>query len=456
MTPTPPRVPRPEVGAPVRWAFPRSRSWSLDNGAQVVFFPLPGQHVVSTRIAIDAPLRAEPHGLEGVATLVSRTMDEGTARRSADEMAQQLELGGIGLSAGMVSAGMLVDLDATAPHLHRAWELAAEFLGSPAFDAGEVHRHQRQRLAEIEQERADPGARSAIQWASGFYTQDSRAARPSAGSAETVGRIDRDDCAAFHAAAVRPERACVIVAGDVPERQVRDRLAATLGDWQAPPAPWPLQPAPPDRVGRDVQEVVIVDRPGAVQTQVLLGSAGPDRRVDGGWAPYPALSFVIGGSPNSRIDTVLREQRGFTYGMHAGFRPRPTGGIFSVGGSVRGDATAPALELLHEILDDVRNGFSDNEVRAAVDYIGKTAPARYATADMVAGEAAALRLDGLGTDFVTGYLAQLRTLTAQDLSAAWARWCDQPRHLVLVGDADAHADQVARLGFGPVRVIPAD
>ena len=165
------------------------------------------------------------------------------------------------------------------------------------------------------------------------------------------------------------------------------------------------------------------------------------------------LGYLVGGSPGARIDRVLREDKGYTYGFGAGFRPRGASGTFAAGGSVRGDVTAPAVELLWEVLDGIADGFSSEELRSGVDYVGMTAPGRYATADAVADEAAALALDGLDTGFVTDYLSDLRRLTADDLAQAWARWGSEPRTLVLVGDAEANADAVRALGRGDLTVV---
>ncbi|TWP35280.1 M16 family metallopeptidase [Leekyejoonella antrihumi] len=448
-------VARPQVGAPARWEYPPHSEHVLSNGVQVVFFHLPGQHVVSTRLAISAPLWSEPRSREGVATIVTRTMDEGTQSRSADEMAEALEVNGIALSAGMLGSGMLVDLDATADHAERGWQLTTEFLSEPAFDAGEVGRHVHQRLAEIEQELADPGGRAALEWARSFYTDSSRGSRPTAGRASTVAGITSADCRQFHAASVRPSNATVVVAGDMDRAQALTSLERTIGRWAQPaPARGAADASPSrDEVRTDPDRILFVHRPGAVQTQIHLGSLGPDRRVDGGWAPYPVLGFLIGGSPTSRLDSVLREDKGFTYGMRAGFRSRSHDGVFTVSGAVRGDSTAESVDLILGILAEAGKGFTEDELHSAADFIGKTAPVRYATADVVAGEAGALRLDGLDSTFVTDYLAQLSQLTTDDLARAWSLWSDQPRSIVLVGDAEAGADAVKALGRGEVEVV---
>lgn len=449
-------ISRPDVAPPKPWVFPHPTDSTLANGTPLSVFHLPGQYVASVQVLLPLKATLEPAELEGLATIVSRTMDEGTRSRTADEFAVQLESNGIALGAGQGLFGLTLQLDAAAESLQPALELALECLTEAIFPDEEVARHVAQRLSDIEHEQADPGSRAAMEWNAAFYDPSARAGRPIAGRTGTVAAIDGAACRAFHATHVQPAGARIVVAGDVDPSRVHDTVDSTLGTWAATQAE---SSRPKDvtglldtpRTGGD--RIVFVDRPGSVQTQVHLGWSGPSRRVEGGWAPYPVLGYLIGGSPGARIDRVLREEKGYTYGFGAGFRPRGEQGTFVVGGSVRADATVPAIELLWKVLEQVGEGFTDEEFRSGVDYVAMTAPGRYATADAVADQAAALALNGLNTEFITDYLTGLRQLSEPDLTAAWSRWAREPRTLVLVGDAQVHADGVRALGLGEVTVV---
>ncbi|AKU17583.1 M16 family metallopeptidase [Luteipulveratus mongoliensis] len=444
---------RPEVVAPEPWAFPAPARHVLANGMTALIYRLPGQYVTSTRVVLPSVLSAEPRDREGVASIVSRTMDEGTASHTGEELAELFERNGIGLGAGVSEQGLTVDLDATTSRLGQALDLAAECLREPVFDQAEVGRHVRQRLSEIDHERAGAASRAAIEWVQTFYTSASRGSRPTSGGRETVEPITSADCATYHAAHVRPAGGTVIVAGDVDEQSAIADLERTLGAWSPESASAATDSAEPrDQRDAGSQRIVFVDRPGSVQTEVYVGTAGPNRRAEGGWAAYPALSFLLGGSPSARIDAVLREDKGYTYGMRTSFRPRRHDGLFIAAGSVRGDVTAESYGLLLDVLEGATEGFTAEETQSAIDYIGKTAPGRFATADAVADEAARLRLDGLDTDFVSSYLEDVRALTPERLQEAWksvvGSWTT-----VLVGDAEAHADAVRALGRGEVTIV---
>jgi predicted Zn-dependent peptidase len=320
----------------------------------------------------------------------------------------------------------------------------------PAFFADEVSRHVKIRLAEIDQERAVPGQRAALEFITTYFDPSERASRPTAGTKESVLAITSPDLVAFHAANVLPAGATVVVAGDLSDLDIVSEVEQALGSWTGAAAEV-VEPREATR-SADAARIVFVDRPGSVQTEFYVGCPGPDRRVEGGWAPYQVLGFVIGGSPNARIDAVLREDKGFTYGIRSGFRPRRRGGMFLTSGSVRADSTVEALGLLLDILDKAREGFTAEETQAGVDFIGKTAPGRYATADTVAEEAAGLSLDGLTTEFTTANLHALLDVDAATLSAAYDRYVDGRWTVIVVGDAALYAEPIRSLNRGDLTI----
>ena len=445
---------RPPVLPPGPWSFPEPSRHRLDNGIELLAFDSPGQYVVSLRTVVPLPLSVEPRDTEGVALIMARLLDEGTERHSPEEFAELLERKGVAFGASVTDAGLAVDLDVPKARVAEALDLLRQVLADPVFPQAEVDRQLKTRLAEIEQERAIPAHRAARELIATLFDRDDRASRPTGGTAESVSRITRDDIAAFHRAHVGPRGATLVVAGDLqgldPLALVREGLGSWTNDEQLP------VPAPRAAVmAADAQRVVVVDRPGSVQSDLIVGCPGPDRRAEGGWAAYPVVAFVVGGSPNARVDAVLREEKGYSYGIRSGFRPRRAGGIFLTSGSVRADSTVDAVRLLLEILDGARDGFGEEEVRAGVDFMSKTAPGRFATADAVADEASMLALDGLTTQFTTDSLTAMRSLTGEDLQRAYRRWVDGRWTVVVVGDAASFAEGLRELGIGEVTVVPA-
>jgi predicted Zn-dependent peptidase len=446
-------IQRPEVSAPEPWSFPEAQRSGLANGLGVVSYDIPGQYVISVRLAVPMPLDREPRDREGIATIMARTLDEGTARHTAEEFAELLERKGIALGAGVSESGLIVELDVSKRYLREALDLLSQAVREPAFPANEVSRHVKTRLAEIDQERAQPGQRAALEFISTYFDAAERASRPSAGTKSTISAITPKDLAAFHAANVVPSGATVAVAGDLSDLDVVSEVERALGSWSGAAAE--VVESREAARAADAARIVFLDRPDSVQTELYVGCPGPDHFVERGWAAYQVLGFVVGGSPNARVDAVLREDKGFTYGIRSGFRPRRHGGVFLTSGSVRADSTVEALRLLLEILDKAREGFTEAETQAGVDFIGRTAPGRYATADTVADEAAGLSLEGLTTDFTTENLRGLADIDAEALTKAYERYVTGEWTVVIVGDASQYAEGVRALGRGDVEILPA-
>lgn len=456
---------RPDVAAPAPWQFPDVRSIPIGPAQHRTRLHLAhqaGQHVLAVRIGVGSPLQDEPAGQEGVGLLVARSLDLGTRRRGADEIAIEFERRGVAFGAGIGERGLFLDLDLTVNPLRDGLALLGECLVQADFPAEEVARQVRGRLAEISHERADASSRAAVEFLRTHYAPGQRSAVPMGGSAQSIATMDRTNVQQAHARMLETGSREIVVAGDLTGVDVEAEVAAAVSGW---PVPTPAvlgpdsgavsAPTPAARVAADAARVVLVERPGAVQTEIYLGREGPGRRDPRGWGVFQVLSTMFGGSPRSRLDSVLREEHGYTYGVSAGFRPRSVGGLFLVSAAVRTEVTVEALRLMRDILDVDGSDFTDAEVRGHADYLARTAPGRYGTADVLAGETLGLALDGLGPDFVTDNHERLLEMDAAQAVAAWNQVRHEPWTVVLVGDVQPLVQAVADLGLGPVSLVPA-
>lgn len=301
-------APRPTVAPPSPWDFPVPQERLLPGGIRLLQHHLPGQHVLSVRVVIPVSLTDEPRDREGVASLMARLLDEGAGDYSSDELAEVLERHGIALGAGVAEGGLSVDLDVPSRFLPTALELLSLIVREPTFPEAEVRRMVKTRLAEIDQESASPPHLAMRHTIATLYAPHERASRPSAGGAATVAQLTRDDVEGWFRARVGPAGATFIVAGDLGEHDVPGLVEAAFASWVAPGHVAP-SPARRPELARTAARVVLVDRPGSVQSEIVVACQGPDRSVEPGWAEYPVLAFILGGSPNARIDAVLRERR---------------------------------------------------------------------------------------------------------------------------------------------------
>ena len=440
-------LPRPAIAPATVWTFPVPRRAQLSNGVELMIFDLPGQHVVSACLVLDVPLNAEGRDIEGVATICARTLDEGTLRHDGDEFAELLETEGAGFGVDLSLSGLQAVLDVPASHLDRALELFAEAVTEPSLADRDVNRHVQLRLAEIEQAQANSAQIASIAFRAAVFEESRRAARMNGGEPETVRQVTPEAVGAFHHDHFGPAGATLIMAGDF----IDDPIAAAercLGSWgnddqRRVVAEEPV-PAP--------QRTLLIDRPGAVQADVRLGGFGIDR-LDPRWSAISVASYAMGGAFLSRLNAVLREEKGYTYGVRMNFGPLRTGGSFAVQGSFRTEVVVDALAITNELIKVEGAPFTSQEVDDAVAFFTGVSPLRYATADGVADQAATQVLAGLPDDYVDRSLALLRSVTPEAATEAY-RSVVHPDELtlVVVGDAERLAEPLRATGFPDLEI----
>jgi predicted Zn-dependent peptidase len=453
--------PQPASGAPRPWAFPAPERSGLGNDLTVLRCHRPGQQVVAVEICLDVPLDVEPDGLDGIATIMVDALSQGTTRHPAEDFAAELERCGATLDASADYLGARVSLQVPVSRLAKALELLAEALSTPAFADREIERLVRNRLDEIPIELANPRRRAAKQLSRELFPPSTRLSRPRKGTEDTVARVDAAGVRALYQAHVRPATATAVVVGDLAGVDLDAMLAGTLGGWTGEAAePLPTPPVTADDTGR----VVIVDRPGSVQTQLLIGRIGPDRH-DPAWPALLLGTYCLGGTLTSRLDRVLREEKGYTYGVRAfeqvlrspaahAANGATGASVLAISGSVDTASTGPALDDLRSVLRALAaEGLTEAERDTAVQNLVGVAPLRYERAAPVADTLADQVQQHLPDDYQARLYARLtETSTAEATAAVIAGFPENRLVAILVGDASEITGPVNALGLGDVEV----
>ena len=442
--------PRPVLGDPVTWSFPDVATTELGPGLTVHRMHLPGRGLVAVDLRLDAPITLDPEGREGLALITSRALDEGSHQRDGDAFAAALDRVGADMHTGAGTAGMRVSVDVPADRLGEALDLLAEAALEPVFPGREVDRIVQQRLDAIRQQLARPDHRIGITERE-VMVDGHRCALPNGGTLDTVATLDRDATAAFHAQHVLTGPATLVVAGDLSGIDVEEVAARRLGHFLEArrdvhaPVRLPVTGQP---------RVVVVDKPGAVQTQLLLSRPGPDRRAPD-WTAARVAAYVLGGTLTSRLDIVLREEKGYTYGIRSRLSTYRRGGIAQLAsGSVdtpnTGDAVRLALDIVRRLAEE---GPTAAERDAAVDYLVGVRPLALETPRALVSEVSRNLGDDLPPTHTDGELAALREVTVEQVGAAAATHLRADDCTVIaVGDADAILAELGGLDHAEVEV----
>ena len=198
----------------------------------------------------------------------------------------------------------------------------------------------------------------------------------------------------------------------------------------------------------------VVHRPGAVQTEIRVGHPALSRR-NPDFYPVSVMSAILGGLFNSRLNMNLREEKGYTYGASAGFDMRRARGPFAARAAVNTEVTVPALREMLGELDRIREApVTDDELRAARDFLVGVFPLRFETPGPVAGSLAGLFVHDLPEDELTRYRGSIEAVTVEEVQRV-AREHIRPEAaaIVLVGDHGQFGSALEAEGLGPITVI---
>ncbi|GAA1871681.1 M16 family metallopeptidase [Actinomadura bangladeshensis] len=441
--------PRPVPGPVPAWAFPAGTEGRVPAGPATLRCDLPGRRLAAVRLVLNAGAGREPAGLDGVATLTAHALMEGTEPGGGTALTAAFERLGASFFAHADLTALRIALDVPTSRLGAALELFSDVVRRPALDDADVRRLVRERLEEIAQEDADPASRAMRELRAVMFPSEARASRPTGGTRTSVGALQGSDIRAFYGSAV-PAEATAVVTGDLSGTDADAALTEALQSWAATGEPLPTA----DRVlPESAARIVVVDRPGSVQTYLSFGHGVPDRSHHD-WPSLTVAAHVLGGGLTSRLNAVLREEKGYTYGMRAGLLRMRHCGLFIAQGSVHTEVTADAVaDALTELRGVVSRGIDAEEHGMSVRALADRAPAEYETARAVAAELADASANGLGAAYPSAYLAAVRASTPDGVARAYRKHVDpEALTVIAVGDAAQIREPLEKLGYATVTV----
>jgi predicted Zn-dependent peptidase len=443
---------RPTHGEPRPYHFPSFTRERLSNGIDVIAVHLPERELL-TGVLFESIGAGDEHDDEaGLTVLMARAMTEGTRTRDAIALVEAGERLGASIHAEAGWDALSVGVEVPAERLGPALDLVAEIMSEPAFPETEVERLREERLNDILQARADPRRRAEEGFIETIYAPGSPYRRPASGTRETVERLDAGAARQMHARRFDPNRMTLLVGGDLGGIDVSALAQQKFGGWQPSltcEGPRQIAAKPASQPWR----VRVLDRPGSVQTEIRIGHVGLRRRIPDFHA-LSVMSAILGGLFNSRLNRVLREDRGYTYGASAGFELRRAAGPFAARAAVNTEVTVPAIRDMLAELDGMRDRpVTPDELHAARDFLVGVFPLRFETPSAVVGAISSIVIHGLPDDELARYRPAIEAVTAADVTlAAQSHIHPDEAAILLVGDAAAFLPALEDAGLGAITV----
>jgi zinc protease len=440
-------------------AFPAIERHRLSNGLPVVLAHRPGVPVVRVSLLFDAGYAADQGRRPGTASFTMAMLDEGTKSLGALAIADRAESLGADLGTGSSLDTSSASVSALAEHLDDSIALLADIVRHPAFPPEEIERVRKEWIAAIGREKSSPDALASRLLPPLLYGDGHPYAIPFTGSGTeaSVAALTRDDLVAFQRDWLRPDNATLIVTGDTTAARILPVLEKHFGGWQAAGTSRPSK-ALPEAATPAAPRVFLVDKPGAVQSNILVGqvlaSSSAANRLE-----TDTMNNVLGGTFTSRINMNLREDKHWSYGARSSLPDALGGRPWLLSAPVQTDKTVEAMrEIQREIAEFVGDRpATGEEITKIRNRDVRALSGRYETNASVSGAIAEMIIFGWPDDYVRSLKSRLEAQTDEAVRAA-ARESLDPGQMtwVVIGDLKTIEQPIRALGLGEVRVLDAD
>jgi predicted Zn-dependent peptidase len=315
----------------------------LDNGIRVVSHEMADHRSVSLGIWVENGSRHESAPQNGISHFIEHLLFKGTERRSAAEIAEEMDAVGGVLNAFTSKEQTCYYAKVLDEDLPLAIDLLADIFLHSAFDPEEIERERSVILQEISQAEDTPDDYVHDLFSLDFF-KDHPIARPICGRAQTVTSFQREDFVNFFKTRYRPRRVVVAAAGHFRHDDLVKEIAARLdssGDADSSTA----QPTPEGDRRPEMGSGVYPHSKDLEQVHLCLGMAGVSQ-ADSRRYPAYVLNTLLGGGMSSRLFQEIRERRGKAYSVYSFSSSYKDVGFFGVYAGTNLESTEEVIDLI--------------------------------------------------------------------------------------------------------------
>jgi predicted Zn-dependent peptidase len=427
---------------PIHVAFPDTVEHTLSNGLKVMLYEQHDVPMVNVRLYIRAGSVLDGKALKA-SSFVFALLQQGTHKRTAKEIADEIEFLGAELIASSSIDFGSVSLTVMRKHLEKGLEILSDVVLNPSFLENEIEFVRQQSLSRLQFAKADATWLSSEAFNRLIYAPHPYG-NPSLGTVESLKALTREQLIEFYHKHFLANRAFITVAGDVEAATMIALLETYLGGWASHKTEEPSFDLPNRRTQ---SQVVIVQKNGAVQSVLNIGHLAIARN-DEAFIPLYVGNMILGGYFGSRLNMNLREKQGFTYGIRSGFDALRLAGDFNISTQVRSEVTGEAIEqILFEVNRLLQEGVSEKELTAAKRYITGNFVIQNETASSISVRLANVELYGLPKSYYNTYIDAINALGRQQILDALTKHLHTESFLfVIAGDPSQVSQQVERFG----------
>jgi zinc protease len=447
----------PKQNPEPKFKVPTIQRAKLSNGMKLMVVENHELPAVSVHLTFPFGKADDPADKLGLAGLTASVWDEGTEKRTSEKISEDLADIGASLSVSTDQDNTSAGLYTLKRNLGKALDIFSDVVINPSFPEAEINRQRNLAFGQLTQIRNQPAALAGLAFNQTIYGYEHPYGKPSTGTPESLKSITQTDLKKFHKTVACPEQATAIVVGDITLDEAKAELEKVFGQWKSAGKAADGQFTPPTP---KETEIILVDKPGAVQSVIAVGLIGNVRKTPD-FFPMMVMNMVFGGQFSSRLNMNLREEKGYTYGANSRFNWRARDlGTFIVSTSVQTDVTAPALA---EILKDIEGICGAKPVEAdELDfnkkYMTRAFPGDFETSSLIAGRLETLAQFQLPDNYFETVLPGINAVSSDNVTAMAKKYLKVGNlSVIIVGDRSKIEAPLRELPIGKnLKVVQFD
>jgi predicted Zn-dependent peptidase len=447
--------------------LPRPVERQLPNGLKLVILESHRAPTISLTISISSSYLRDPQGLPGVAEATAALMTLGTTTRSARQISEALgDIGatltisaggggggggrGGGAGGAAASGSGTISLSSLTENFDAALAILTDVLLHPSFPADEFEKWKSRQRSALEQARTQPATLSGEQLMKVLYPGDPR--QFTRLTAESLDKITRANLLEHYKKFYVPSGELAGVVGDITASDAAAKLQKALSAWKGGPIPPLTLPINPPIAEK---KVYLISRPGSVQTYLTLANRAIER-TNPDYIACMVMNQVLGSGPAARLFRIIREEKGYTYGVSSSFNATRYNQQFSSSMSVRTEVTEPALaDLLKEFRDIREVTVPQLELEGAKRTLVASFALGLESPAGVLSRWLQQREFGLRADYWDTYTEKIMAVTAADVARVAKKYVPYDNvQIIAVGDGAKIGELLKK--FGPVVEVPVD
>lgn len=414
----------------VDWALsePLGKQVVLDNGITLIVSERPGVPMIVVDVLIKAGSVFEPDQKAGLANLTAGLLTRGTTKRTATEIAREIDFIGASLSTGADYDYMEAELVVLKRYSEKGLEILGDILMNPVFAQEEIEKKVLEIQGELRKNEEDPGWVVERQFLKTLFDTHPYG-RIIEGSEESIKNIDRADILGFHSNYYVPNRTIIAIAGDITLQEAKDLVKRDFGNWHPKQIQENQIPLP-----RGISETISIklDRKVA-QANIVLGHLGI-RRDNPDYYALQVMNYILGGGGfSSRLVNEIRDKRGLAYNVDSAYVSRKYAGYFQVELQTKNPSAADAVRLVLENMKRIRqNAVSEKELEDAKAHLIESLPLRIETDKEVTRNMALLEFYGLGLDYFDKYQEHIKAVNEKDILRVAQEYLHPDRFVLVI------------------------